>query len=478
MSRPLIQLINTLTGSEKRYIHLNLKTFHFDEKSNSLLTDFNETDRFIGLKKPEQKLQLKGNATRLYYKLLDILFLLYKDVLYENEHDNRLIKRSQVLFHKGFYEEGVKQLNKVIYTDDSYSYLLRIEGIELKLKAAMKYSDVDYLKVAFEKDKQLLAQYSKLYYNLLQFEGIWALTKVESSTSYFFGKEEKFLEKYDKLLSDEKFALSPAAKIFYNKINGFLAIKKGSHSSALEFALRTKELYDLNPTIRDNNFSEYLRAIRNLCIALTYKKNYHEAEKLLEDADDIINNNPRAKAPHLSADLFTLMTLLRMDLIIHTGKVKEYEFKLQEFEKAVELNEDVLGNDEKITAYLHLMLFYIQTEKYNKAIKIISKALNIPEGNRTDLRPLFIMGKITVYYLQGNDELMVSQLQSYKRLLDKGSYFFEWEQGLVNKLKKISDSPNQPKLFHQLFEFMDSSLASQNQLNYKPYIPVYLLKPH
>src|SRR5436190_11207 len=133
MSHQLIQLVKSLTRIEKRYINLNLKTFSFDELSNKFLIDFNKIEKQLSLKKINKEFEIEGNSTRLFYKLLDILFNLYKDQLYDNENDNRLIKRSQILFSKRFYDEGVRHLNKVIYKGYSYSYLLKIEAIELKI---------------------------------------------------------------------------------------------------------------------------------------------------------------------------------------------------------------------------------------------------------------------------------------------------------------------------------------------------------
>jgi hypothetical protein len=178
MSQQLVQLVKSLTRTEKRYIHLNLKTFSYDEGSNKLLKDFLNIEKKSSLKRTNSPIRSQTNSTRVYYRILDSLFLLYKEQLHEHENDNRLIKRSQVLFHKGFYIEGLRLLNKVIYKGFSYSYLLRIEAIELKIKAAIKFVDVNYLNSDFENDKKLLYEFSRFYFNQVEFESMWAIIKV------------------------------------------------------------------------------------------------------------------------------------------------------------------------------------------------------------------------------------------------------------------------------------------------------------
>ncbi|MBL7917750.1 MAG: hypothetical protein JNM96_05090, partial [Bacteroidia bacterium] len=391
MSLNLIQLVKTLTKSEKRYIHLNLKTFSFDENTNQFLADFNKVEHYVGLKKQAKTLTLEGNSTKLYYKILDILFQLLKENLYDNENDNRLIKRSQVLFHKGFYQEGIKQLNKVIYTEKDFSYLLRIEAIELKIRAAIKFSDIDYLNKNFESDKLLLIDFSNYYFNQLEFESIWALVKAESSTTYFIGQDNDFIKRYQVLLQDEKYALGPAAKIFYNKIKGFLAIKEGKFETALGFAKRTKSLYVLNEEIKNRNLGEYLRSIRNLCIAYIHLEQYDKAEVLLNETEQEARENKKWKVSLLKNDLFTLFVSLRMDLIIYSGAINKNQSRFNFFESEIKNNEEYLGADEKLTALFQLCYFYLYTQNYKKALRTFNKAIVIPDNVRKDLRQLLLL---------------------------------------------------------------------------------------
>lgn len=476
MSQQLIQLVKSLTRNEKRYINLNLKTFSFDENSNKLLADFNKIEKQTSLKRIKSELTIEGNSTRLYYKLLDILFSLYKEQLYENENDNRLIKRSQILFHKGFYKEGIKHLNKVIYKGFSYSYLLRIEAIELKIKAAIKVVDLEYLKSEFESDKKLLLRFSKYYFNLVEFESMWAIIKAESTTNYFYGSNNEFSTKYQALLSDEGKAFSPNAKIYFNQINAFLAINSGKLDSAYKLTLRAREIFENYPEIRENHFNEYLRTIRNLCVVYMHQKKYDETEKLLNEIAIVIENARKKNATTLSNDIFALMVLLRMDIIISNNSVEANKFRLKEFEDEFFKNEENIAADEKATSYYYLSLMNLALTNYRKALRFINPSIKLSGVVRKDIHHLALMTELVIHFYLNNTDLLFSKLAAYKRVIEKEGIMFSFETKLPALLNAIFKEPNNTKLFLKLKNAVETSLVEENKMIYKAFIPLYLLK--
>lgn len=477
MSNQLIQLVKSLSRNEKRYINLNLKTFSFDENGNQLLNDFNAIEKQLSLKRMKGDFKIEGNTTRLFYKLLDILFNLYKEQLHENENDNRLIKRSQILFHKRFYDEGIKQLNKVIYKGFNYSYLLRIEAIELKIKAAIKFVDVNYLNTQFEDDKKLLGQFSKYYFNLVEFESMWAIIKVESTTNYFYGKNNEFSKKYELLLSDENNAFSPNAKIYYNQINAFLAVKGGKLDAAYNFIIRAKSIFESYPEIRENHFNEYLRTIRNLCIVYTHQKKLNEAELLLDEIANVLQTSSKRKSASLGNDIFTLMVLLRMDIIITNRTIESNEFRLKGFEEELLSKEEFIATDEKATAYYYLSLMNMVIGNYRKALKLVIVAVRLSGTVRKDIHHVSQMLEIIIHYYLGNTDLMFSKLASYKRFIEKKDKVFSFEEKLPKILTTIFNDPQNNKNFVKLRNEIEDSIQKENKMVYKAFIPLFYLKP-
>jgi hypothetical protein len=477
MSQQLVQLVKSLTRTEKRYIHLNLKTFSYDEGSNKLLKDFLNIEKKSSLKRTNSPIRSQTNSTRVYYRILDSLFLLYKEQLHEHENDNRLIKRSQVLFHKGFYIEGLRLLNKVIYKGFSYSYLLRIEAIELKIKAAIKFVDVNYLNSDFENDKKLLYEFSRFYFNQVEFESMWAIIKVESTTNYFFGNNSAFQEKYKNLLSNEENALSPNAKIYFNQINAFLAMKSGDTNVAYIYTQRTHDIFELYPEIRENNYDEYLKANRNLCIVLMHQKRFNEAQELIDSISRSMELQRKRRASSLKNDIFTLTVLLNIDIIISSSSIQENAQRLKDFEERLKEDDEFIATDEKATCYFYLGLMNICLNNFRKALKFVNTAIAISGVVRKDVHHLSLMSEMVIHYHLGNTDLLFSRLNSYKRVLDKGENVFSFENKLPKLLGDAFNNPNQQRFLTTLFEEVNKSLEEENKSVYKPFIALYYLKP-
>jgi hypothetical protein len=477
MSQQLIQLTKSLTRTEKRYIHLNLKTFSFDEKNNKLLNDFLTIRKKATLKHKNSPRSPEINSTRVYYRILDALFLLYKEHLHENENDNRLIKRSQVLFHKGFYNEGIRQLNKVIYKGFHYSYLLRIEAIELKIKAAIKFVDVNYLNSDFENDKKLLSEFSKFYFNQMEFESMWAIIKVESTTNYFFGNKSEFSEKYKTMLENEENAFSPTAKIYFHQINAFLAMKSGQPEQAYTFAQRTHEIFKAYPEIRENNYNEYLKSNRNLCIVLMHQRRFKEAQDFIDGISTSAELQRKRRSPALKNDIFTLTVLLKIDIVISSSSIHENAYRIREFEENLKENEEFIATDEKATCYYYITVIHMNLNDHKRALKFINTAISLSGVVRKDVHHLSLMAEMVIHYYLGNTDLLFSRLSSYKRLIEKGEIVFAFENKLPKLLTDAYNNPNQLRYFQTLFSEINESLIQENKQIYKPFITLFLLRP-
>ncbi|MBK7309244.1 MAG: tetratricopeptide repeat protein [Sphingobacteriaceae bacterium] len=433
-------------------------------------------EKKVGLKRTTVPIKAEGNVTRVYYKLLDILFTLYKEQLQENENDNSLIKRSQVLFHKGFYKDGIKLLNKVIYRGYTYSYLLRIEAIELKIKAAIKFVDVEYINENFEQDKKLLAEFSTLYFNQVELESMWAMIKVESTTNYFFGDQNSFAKKYEAMLSNEDNALSPTAKLYHNQINGFLAMKEGKPDKAYEFMKRSQVIFNWYPELKENNFSEYLRSNRNLCIVLQHQKKYKEATEVIDLVTETIEARRKRRSHAIKNDIFTITILVRMGIIISSSTVHENIKRIKEFEIGLEENEEFIAMDERITSYYYLSIMHLHANNYRNALRFINIAISLSGVIRKDIHHAALLAELVIHYYLGNADLLFSRLASFKRMVDKGDVIFSFERQVPKLLNDLFNHPNETKYFSKLFKIVDDSLEEDKMLVYKPYLMLYLLK--
>lgn len=477
MSQQLINIVSALTRNEKRYINLNLKAFSFDEDSNGLLSDFNKIEKQIGLKKKKENLLIEGNSTRLYYKIIDILYQFHEEELPNSDNSLKNLKRAKVLIYKGLYKEGVKLLDKIIHHASKYDYLIKMESLELKLNSAIESVDIDYLRVDYLKDKELFSKFHKEYFNLMEFESMEALIKLEASTLYFYGDDHYITKAYQQLLESEENAFHPLAKIYYNKANAFLAMKKGEPEKAFLYAKRTIELFEAYPEIKTRNLITYLKSIRNFCLVLFYLKKFTDAEFFLEETEDKLSGFKKSTNPDIRTELFTLFVLIRTNILISNNTIKDNLSKIKFFENEFQLNVDILKDDEKVSSHLNFTILNIYQKNYRQALKHNIQALKISGKIRKDIFHISLMNEIALHYLLGNTDVIFSKLIAYKRLIAKGDIMFGFEKELPTLLSALFNNPQDTALYEKLFKKINQSLKEEGKEVAKPFIAFFYLKP-
>ncbi|MDP3556101.1 MAG: tetratricopeptide repeat protein [Bacteroidota bacterium] len=477
MSQQLIQLIKTLTRSEKRYVNLNLRAFSFDEDSNKILSDFNKIEKQIGLKKIKSELSIEGNPTRLYYKILDILFQFHENELPNSDESLKNLKRAKLLIFKGFYHDGVKILNKITNQSANFDYLIKMEALELKLSSAIKFVDIKYLIEGYPADKLLFSKFHGEYFNLMEFQSIQAIIKLESSTLYFNDEEHQLTKEYKHLLEKESNAFHPLAKIYFNIANGFLSLKNKNLNNSYVYAKRALDLFDQYPNVKNKNTLTFLKSIRNFCLVLIHMHRYSDAEDFLKKIKPSLEVYKKYKTTDINTELFTLLVLLNLDIIISNNSIKVNLSLIKHFENEFKLNEDYLNDDEKASMHYNLSIFYLFLNNYRKALTHTIQSLKIAGLVRKDIYHLSLMNELTLHYFLGNTEVLLSKLLAYKRIISKGDIVFGFEKEMPASLDKIFNDPQNSSLYKKLFAKINLSLLEEKKEVYKPFIPLFCLKP-
>jgi hypothetical protein len=477
LSNGLIDMMKSLSKSEKRYIHLNLKTYVNDKERNYFLEDFEELDKLCSANKQHKlSFQFKSNVTRFQQRLLDILFQFHEVDLPNSDESTRKLRRAKVLIHKGFYRDAFKLLDKIISEENDYDYLTKMEALELKMETAIKYVDIDFLKNHIHSHRELLIKLNKEYANLIEFQSLEALIKLEATTYYFYSDQNELMPSYKNLLSDESNAFHPMAKIYFNKANAFLLVKKGNPHDAKKFAKRALDLFETHPSLKKKSFLTYLKSLRNLCIIYIYTKQFSSAEQVLNNA--FISNESFQK--HSTADvrteLFTLIVLLRMEILISGASVTQNLDKLGEFTKAYENSSHLLKNDEKASACLNLAIFNFEAGKYRVSLRYILEVLNYAKDVRKDLQHLAYMAEITLHYFLGHSEVLITKINAYKRFLKNEGVMFSFELPAISFLQSISENPHVTSHYKMLEDSIMTSLKEENKLMYAHYIFFLKLK--
>lgn len=475
MSNSLFELIGTLSGSEKRYIHLSLKTFWSDSARTEQLEDFLNLEKNLE-KKNGKELTLKTNITRLYYRILDVLYVFHESDLPNCGDTMQILKRAKVLLFKGRYKEGVALLDRVINNHSNYDYLHKMEALELRLESAIKFADVAYLNQTYATHRDLFTGLYKGYYNYKEYQNIEALIKLESTTGYFYESTNKLSGKYSVLLESEDNAIHPMAKIYFNKANAFLSIKSGDLESAFTYANRTLELFNQYPEIREGNVIIYLKSIRNLTIVLIHLKRYLEAENLLNSIEHHLTKYSKLKTIDIRTEVVTLNIVLRTDIIIANESYHVNSFRLKYFELEFKHNLEYLKDDEKCSMYYNLSVVNFKLGNYRQALKYNNQALKISGNVRKDIYHMALFNEFSIHYFLGNEDLFNSKLTAYKRFVTAKESYFGFELDLPSVLIKILNDPYNSANFNELYSLINKSLEEEGKVIYRNFITLLDLK--
>lgn len=456
-----------------------LKTFSGKKGNNNLLADFLNADGLLKSKKEgKKKIVYKSNSTKLYYKVLDILhqYHLNSELLLLNEEELN-IKRSKILYSKGFYNEADKLISKVIARSHENNRLSKIEAIELKLQHAINKGDVNYLSEQFNDDKTKLLNYFNEYYNIIEYESLWAMLKLETVTSFFYSKlhDDKSFN-YSKLLSDESMALTPRARTIYYKIKGFLAIKNNDVKSALEFTLLSINVFETHPNLLRSEPAEYLKAIRNLCISYKFNNEIHKALAVLQKIqtnDPIQLHNTKAE---VQIEYFFLFVILKLDLMINSGQFKNIEPELKMLEKKYKDMEEILPTEEKITAVFHFSLINIQLGYTRKALRYNNYVKEHAGIIRKDLYHIALMNEFVIHFQLNNLQLLESKINAFKRFISETVPVFGFEKKLPELFTMIANNPEKTSGYEHLHAEILTSLKKENKMVYEKFIPFLYLK--
>lgn len=473
MSQQLVNFIQSLAKTEKRYIHLHLKTFSGSD--NILLHDFLEIEKSLDKKKYVPK--IKGNGTRLYYKLLDILSEYHRENLNNNNIDYVNLNRAKLLFHKGFAEEAEKIIDKILEIPSDINHLVKVEAIELRLMNAVNHGQISYLSSHFEADKARLKTISDEYTNLINYELLWAASKYENSSSYFFENRNNYTEKqYADFLSNESQALSPLAKILYNKIKGYESIKARNVDDAIKYSKRAIDIFDENKELIKTNTIEFLKSIRNYCIALNHKNKVEGAEIFLIESQNKLNPAILQKNMATKIEAYTLFSLIRIDLIINGKKLQQRAAQIEEAEKEFLQIRHYLPKDQLMASTFQFILYYLSSSNPRKAIRHINYILRTSDNTRKDIHELALISELVVHFKLGNVDLLESKITAFKKYLQKNETIFGFAHNIPSHFNKLVREPEEIKHYKNLLRETEQNMKEENKEFYLNFNPLQFLK--
>lgn len=389
LNKQLVQLICSLTKSEKRYFKINAAVVKTN-KSLIQLFDIIDSQKFIGNADIMKQLgvPLKSNLavmeSRLQTLILKHLRGFHSNTSQEIELHNLLIE-IEILYTKRLFKNCAKfilKAKKIALDNNNHLSLLNLlkwESLIEKEQGKYLIQSQNKLKEILQKENQLLKKYEKLIeykhhtFNLLFLSKNKIVAELHTEMEYY---TTLFKAGFFEINANHTFE----EKLYLLNFKGMYYMSKGEiEKCMLAYVKLVKEIESSKKkNILKSN--EYFLALNNLLLLEVLNKNYDRyritLKKIHSHFDGLIGYKPL---------LFNITTCYELGIYCEIGDEKKALALIPEIEKNLKLFDEETNEISKLLFYLNIAITYLFNENYSKSIYWLNIFLNDYSIKRNDV---------------------------------------------------------------------------------------------
>lgn len=441
MSKKLIDLIEHIPGPARRYCHLQLRSFNPNSKEIFFLSDFkNISNGKTG--------ELKSNSTRLYDKLLDILFSYYAPKVDTLNSETRLLKRALVLNKLGMRHAASHLSEEVISnTIQDHNYIKCLEAFDLRLQFAFEQEDMSYLHHYMSEYRAQKEQMVKDYMDLSDYQTLWMIVKQGAIKHHFYSTDKDPEESYfAQLLDRNENELTAESQLIFYKIKGFISMKEKKPMETLAYMLRTKSVYDNNPWLALKDPLEYAKYVKNTCITFLVLQQLDKAKTFIDNFESEMRFNEK-EFDQTRFEIRCIILGIQIDIMLTNRDFDIYRTKFSSAEKMILKHHQKLPLEIRATLMYGFFLTNLHFRNFRSCKAFLNILIEIDGNVREDIHELAKIGELTLHFLEGNTDLLENRLKFLERKLVNERPFFKFTPDVLiyfilklrDPLKKNSD---------------------------------------
>lgn len=471
----IIDLIKSLSGTEKRYIKLS--TEFKDDSNYTRLFDCYE--RMRSYNDAVIKKEFKGEAilnqihvaeNYLYKAILKCLRNFHSESSIEFELKNQL-NDVEILYRKGLYQQCRNTLNHIEKTALKYeNHLVLIEVYnwysELRQVMPDNKSFPDHATVYQNELNSLNAHKNTIEYKKISSD-LFSNLKTDSQEQ--LKEKEKIV--LSSMLQSEAKATTFRSKLSFYQLHSVYQTLKGDIEKAISFQQKVVSLLEANPHQIQKKPLLYLISMNNLAIGLTKIKHDNEAIRVIEKLRASTKTFSIKNNIDWQTKLFTITSSLELDVYI----------KSNDFTKGIALIPHIQSELERLKSHMssvHELQFdfafarlFFQNKKYKESLHWINKLLNSP--NKELLPDVYCcarMFQLIIYYETKDWNMFPYAIINTTRYLKSTKIFYRSETFLLAAMRKLEDV-DKPKELQQLkklssaFEEIVEDILEKNLLD-------------
>ena len=460
-SNKLFNLINSLSGSEKRYFKLfvnknqtgkhNKYILLFDAIDAQEIYDDEALRKIVYADQPIQSRKFSELKNYLYELILKSLQGYDEKTSIEYKLKGLLLS-IKALFKRSHFagcKELVQKAKKLANKYEAFEHILEILNWEKKI--AYTQIDVNFLdkeldRIQAEEKKCLdhledLSIYQNIFFKVLISGKQNALLRSEDKKAYL----QKLLG--HTLMQDEKNAKAHRAKILFHRIKSIYHYSLSDYEGFYQSGKKILEIMELEPHILEEDVSEYISALSNFTHSCNFLDKNDEVENCLIK---FLKIKPLTTDDELKIHRQYYQN--KFNLCLRRGDIEEATKELENHLKEVEKFDKEMF--ERGSFYFTYFYIYFSNEDHEKALEHLNEWLNLPRSvEREDLQSLARVLNLIIHYEMKNTLLLESLLRSTQRFLNKRDRMHKFEKellGVIQASMKVHSEKELKEAFIQL----------------------------
>lgn len=467
-SSKLFDLVHSLSGSEKRYFKLFIKSKDAGHSKYAQLFDAIDAQEVFD--DEELRLFIYGDEPVESRKYSELKAYLYDFILkslqsYDEKSSidfrlKNMLLGVRALFKRSRFDDTKELLRKVKKLAGDYEdFNTLIEILEWEKRIAYAQMDINFLDKEMDRITEEEKKYLNQLNNISAYRNIFF--KILMNIRKGISRNENIIKEHEKLMAgplmvDKKNASTYKSKVLFYRIKSLYYFSIADHRSFYEASTDLIEAMEENPRFFKEDVSEYISVLSNHAVSCGRFEKFGEVRETL---DKLLKINPITADDALKIHRQYFNNKFRLCIVSGEFEegLRELERHLKEMRK---FNQEIF---QKNTLYFQYFYIYFGNGDFEKALNYLNDWLGLSVGvERKDLESLARILNLIIHYELGNTMLLDSLIRSTQRFLTKENRLLELEKKFINFIREAG-RPQSKGEIKKAFETLQSDFERLSQ---------------
>ncbi len=446
---PLIELLQALTTTEKRYITLFI-TRHYSDGNNKQLQLFRSLSGKPGGDAGAAEKQVKtvpaGDRSALFRTVL-LAMRVYHDERSVDTKIREYLIDAEFLFEKRLYDSSIDLLKKAAILADRY------ERRQLMHEILQQEAQII-------KEKETQGQLEKLEQNHNAQVAVLRLldeeTALNAVRNHVFALTRRNMYAGDATphnsLPDwikETPELLPGKSFTYNyqrlSAMGLYHTRTGNYAQAGTCYDLLCALWDKYPERKDSERLLYKKMLANSINVYQLQQQNDRVETLIS-----MLKNSTCRTAEEEAEQFQVAAFAELLLLMNSGQWKHLKKNVQEIEKGLVTYKNKINKARELSFRINIAMAWFILHEWKEAEKWLVSIIEQPKtDHRHDIQHLARLFRLVLLYELNKHDLLEYELINTERYLRQRKAWFAYEAAVVKFIRKLlgTDEPEKNKAF-------------------------------